>query len=94
MISARASLRMAVSLSVLGQGFSASPVFAVEPASFKAGPVNIAPTFDGELRYLDNLLRTSDATIETWGTLLTPRVQTWLQDGSFLLFLFLSPLFI
>ncbi len=41
----------------------------------------MTPTFAGELRYIDNLLRSSDATVQTWGTVLRPRVQTWLQDG-------------
>jgi hypothetical protein len=70
-----------MALMVLGQGTAVSSAFAVESASFKIGGINIAPTFDGEMRYIDNLLRTSESSVETWGLLLKPQIQTWVQKG-------------
>jgi hypothetical protein len=79
--SERAGWQFALAVVLVGQWVIVPAAYAVDPAHFKAGPVYVAPTFSGELRYIDNLLRSPEPTIQTWGTVLKPKLQTWLQDG-------------
>lgn len=80
MTSGRAGWQFAKAVVILGLWINVGIATANEPAHFKAGPFYVTPTFAGELRYIDNLLRSPQPTIQTWGTVLRPRVQIWLQD--------------
>jgi len=59
----------------------AGPAAAVRPANIQAGPVFITPTLDTRLGYDDNLLRSKDDKKDTGFSIVTPRVQGWLQNG-------------
>lgn len=54
---------------------------ALEPASLSAGPLFFTPTLDVKTYYTDNLWLTDQREKDTWVGILTPRLQTWLQDG-------------
>jgi hypothetical protein len=61
--------------------FLAGSVSALEPANYKAGPVLITPTLDTKLGYVDNLFRENDDKKSTGLSVVSPRIQTWLEDG-------------
>jgi hypothetical protein len=65
---------------LFGCGFAA-PVFSLEPANVRMGSLYLTPTLDLEQLYTDNLLRTSDQELDTWGTIFRPRVQAWAQHN-------------
>jgi len=79
--SERTAWQFARALVLAGLWLVVSAAHAVDAAHFKAGPFYVVPTFAGEFRYIDNLLRSEHSSIDTWSTVLKPRVQTWLQDG-------------
>jgi hypothetical protein len=54
---------------------------ALEPTNLQAGPFFFTPTLDLEAYYTDNLWLTDSRKKDTWVGVLTPRLQTWLQDG-------------
>ena len=54
---------------------------ALEPTSLSAGPVFFTPTLDVKTYYTDNLWLTDQREKDTWVGIVTPRLQTWLQDG-------------
>lgn len=56
-------------------------VYAVDPANLQAGPAFISPTLDTRVGYDDNLVRTKDEKKSTGYSIVTPRVQTWLENG-------------
>ncbi len=59
----------------------AAPVFAITPANLQAGPVFITPTLDTEVGYVDNLFRSDEDKKNTGVSVVTPRVQAWLENG-------------
>lgn len=67
-------------LSIAGIMITSTAV-AVEPANFQLGPFFVAPTLDTKLGYIDNLLRSSDDELDTLFSKITPKVQSWLQNG-------------
>ena len=58
-----------------------TPVLAIDPANLQAGPVFITPTLDTEVGYVDNLFRSDDDKKNTGVSVVTPRVQAWLENG-------------
>ena len=54
---------------------------AYQPANLQAGPVFITPTVDTEVGYTDNLFRSEDDEKSTWKSVVTPKIQAWLQNG-------------
>ena len=65
---------------VLGT-MSTPSAMALEPTNLQAGPFFFTPTLDLEAYYTDNLWLTDSRKKDTWVGVLTPRLQTWLQDG-------------
>ncbi|MEM1154585.1 MAG: outer membrane beta-barrel protein [Pseudomonadota bacterium] len=55
--------------------------FALEPANVSFGPMFITPTLEVEQYYTDNLWLTEDDKKDTWATILTPKVQAWIESG-------------
>jgi polysaccharide biosynthesis protein VpsM len=75
---------MKIQLSMLAAaavGPLASPVLAITPANLQAGPVFITPTLDTEVGYVDNLFRSDEDKKNTGVSVVTPRVQAWLENG-------------
>ncbi len=72
-------LRLAAlaSLGALGGSF----VQATEPANYPLGPLFLTPTLEAELGWTDNLFRTRQDEVDTWKSLLAPRLQAWMQNG-------------
>lgn len=60
---------------------TAQTALALEPANLRAGPVFITPTLNVESYYTDNLWLTDTQEKDTWATILTPKVQAWMQNG-------------
>jgi len=60
---------------------AAQTTLALEPTNLQAGPLFFTPTLDLETYYTDNLWLTEDREEDTWVGVLTPRLQTWIQDG-------------
>ena len=60
----------------------AQSTLAIEPRNLRAGPVYIAPTLKVSARYVDNLFRLDNDEKNTWVTEYTPKLLTWLQDGT------------
>ncbi len=60
---------------------AAQTTLALEPNHLQAGPLFFTPTVDLETYYTDNLWLTEDREEDTWVGVLTPRLQTWIQDG-------------
>ena len=56
-------------------------VVALEPANLDLGPVLFTPTLDLETFYTDNLWLTDIQEKDTWATVVTPRLQVWMQNG-------------
>lgn len=54
---------------------------AVEPVNYKAGPVLLTPTLETELGYVDNLFREKEDKKNTSMSVVTPRLQSWIEDG-------------
>jgi hypothetical protein len=54
---------------------------ALESANLELGPVNFTPTLDLETFYTDNLWLTDTQEKDTWATVVTPRIQAWMQYG-------------
>ena len=73
--------RTAVSAAVLG-AFTMQPALALEPANLQFGPLYFTPTLDLEAYYTDNLWLTDTQEKNTWVGVITPRLQTWLQNGA------------
>lgn len=65
---------------LLAVSLSSLPASAVEPANVRLGPLYLTPTLDIEQLHTDNLFRTENGEIDTWGTIVTPRVQLWAQE--------------
>lgn len=59
--------------------FNTTPALSVEPANVRMGSLYLTPTLDLEQLYTDNLLRTTNQELDTWGTIARPRLQTWAQ---------------
>jgi len=60
---------------------TSAPTLAVDPANLQAGPVYFTPTLAVEGGYVDNLFRSAKNEKDTWQTVITPRLEAWLQDG-------------
>jgi len=73
--------RTAVSAAVLG-ACTMQPALALEPANLQFGPLYFTPTLDLEAYYTDNLWLTDTQEKNTWVGVITPRLQTWLQNGA------------
>lgn len=73
--------RTAVSAAVLG-ALTMQPALALEPANLQFGPLYFTPTLDLEAYYTDNLWLTDTQEKNTWVGVITPRLQTWLQNGA------------
>jgi len=58
-----------------------TPTLAVDPANLQAGPVYFTPTLAVEGGYVDNLFRSEKNEKDTWQTVITPRLEAWLQNG-------------
>ena len=54
---------------------------ALEPANLELGPVYFTPTLDLEEFYTDNLWLTDTDEKDTWATVVTPRIEAWMQNG-------------
>jgi len=54
---------------------------ALEPANLLAGPFFFTPTLELETYYTDNLWLTETDEKSTWVGVLTPKLQSWLQEG-------------
>ena len=73
--------RTAVLAAVLG-AFTMQPGLALEPANLQFGPLYFTPTLDLQAYYTDNLWLTDTEEKNTWVGVITPRLQTWLQNGA------------
>ena len=54
---------------------------ALEPTNLQLGSLYLTPTLDLETYYTDNLWLTESNEKDTWVGVITPRLQTWLQNG-------------
>lgn len=70
-----------VALAAATATIATSGALAYEPANLRAGPVFITPTLDTEVGYTDNLFRTEDDEESTWKSVVTPRIQAWMENG-------------
>jgi hypothetical protein len=73
--------KLACYLGAIVCGLPMSAAQAIEPAHAEWGWLNLTPTVDAELYYTDNLFRNQSNSKSTWGTIITPRLQAWLQNG-------------
>jgi len=76
----KAVFTMAV-LAGTSAAMTATTTVATEPANIQAGAVYLTPTLDLEAGFTDNLFRSAGDEVDTWQTILTPRLQAWMQSG-------------
>ncbi len=78
----RTAIKALPSAVILTAGlFQQQAAVALEPANLQWGPVYLTPTLDLETFYTDNLWLTDSNEKDTWATVITPRVQAWMQNG-------------
>ncbi len=69
-------------VTIVALGFyTPQATLALEPANLVLGPVFFTPTLDLETFYTDNLWLTDIQEKDTWATVVTPRLQAWMQNG-------------
>ncbi|MCX2980388.1 hypothetical protein EYC98_05820 [Halieaceae bacterium IMCC14734] len=73
-------MKLAGWMGAIACGWALPVAQAAEPAHAQWGWLNLTPTLDTELNYTDNLFRTQNSSKSTWGTVITPRLQAWLQN--------------
>ena len=56
-----------------------APTLAIEPAHLRPGGFYLTPILEVEQKHIDNLLRSANSEIDTWGTITRPSLQTWAQ---------------
>ena len=61
--------------------YASQGALALEPNNLELGPVYFTPTLGLEEFYTDNLWLTETDEKDTWATVLTPRIQAWMQYG-------------
>ena len=61
--------------------YTSQAALALEPANLELGPVYFTPTLDLETFYTDNLWLTDTDEKDTWATVVTPRLEAWMQYG-------------
>ena len=65
---------------VTGPSVHAEPVPPPEGGS--NGKLNWIFDLDTQLNWTDNLFRSEEEEFETWGTVISPALQTWIQNGT------------
>lgn len=73
--------RVPAVLAAASGALATSAALAIEPANLQTGPFYVTPTLDTDLGYTDNLYRSSGDKVSTWKSLVTPRIQAWLENG-------------
>jgi hypothetical protein len=61
--------------------FTPGVVMALDPANIELGPLYLTPTLAVKEYYTDNLWLTNVQEKDTWASVVTPKVQAWMQNG-------------